>query len=200
MFRLNPDKLPAAYMNKIFRKRNGQGLMETVFAIGILLMAVTAVLALTASHLTGQKESESQIIANNLGREAIEVVRNIRDSNWLAGQRWGLNLDGGNLAIASFDSETFNWQIDFSDITPEKKKLYFNEGLYLHENQGLLSPFSRELVIDCLCQRDNKVEEIKPSCGGAEKKIGLLVQVRVFWQEKGRDREIKISDLLYAWK
>ena len=50
----------------------GQSLLETVFAITILLIVVSAVLGLTAATQTGQHESETQVIANNLAREGIE--------------------------------------------------------------------------------------------------------------------------------
>ena len=111
-------------MKKFLSSQLGQGLLEMVFAIGILLIVVAAILALTTSNIVGQKESEFQIVANNLAREGIEVVRNIRDSNWLGGQAWDQGLVG-NIAIAEFNPANNSWQLDF-DYSPGDELLYFS--------------------------------------------------------------------------
>jgi Tfp pilus assembly protein PilV len=62
----------------------GFSLIETVFAIGIILVGVTAIITLgIASLLLGQTTS-NQFVAAGLAQEAVETVRQVRDSNWLA--------------------------------------------------------------------------------------------------------------------
>lgn len=181
--------------------KKGQSLLEMVFAIGIMLIVVSAILALAVSNIAGQKASEFQIIANNLGREAIEVVRNIRDSNWLSGQDWDSGLTGGNIAVVNYNSKSLVF--DSNDFN-----LYLNSGAYTHySDSGVVSGFSRYLELGNICLNlvcpgtDCGKESIKSSCDSvSEQKIGIKVTAVVGWLERGRSHEVKIDDLLYDWK
>jgi hypothetical protein len=67
------------------RKKNpiGQGLLEATIAIGMILLGLGALLTLTLQNVSATTASSQRITALHLAREAIEVVRGIRDSNWL---------------------------------------------------------------------------------------------------------------------
>lgn len=179
--------------------KQGQSLVETVFAIGIMLIVVSAILALVISNIVGQKESEFQITANNLAREGIEVVRNIRDSNWLAGEDWDLGLSGGSSAIVDYDSRQLNF--DYSDDS-----LYLSEGVYSHRVSGRNSGFHRRLELEtiCLCVDSNECslgqETIRFNCGAGEQKIGIKIASIVEWAERGRSRKVTLEDLHYDWR
>ncbi|MBX4205129.1 MAG: type II secretion system GspH family protein [Candidatus Doudnabacteria bacterium] len=70
----------------MMRKTNsqsGQTLLETIIAIFILTTVLTAGLSLTIYSLSHSDRTGEEIIATNLAREAIDVVRNMRDTNWL---------------------------------------------------------------------------------------------------------------------
>ena len=169
-----------------------------VFAIGILLIVVSAILALSVSNAVGQKESESQIIANNLAREGIEVVRSFRDSNWLAGRQWDFGLTDSPAAIAEFDSETNTWQFDFN--YPDDLLYLSPDGVYSHDASGQPSVFHRYLTFDNICQDASGQENIAASPCGLSQKIGIKVTATVNWSERGRGRTIILEDFLYDWK
>lgn len=61
----------------------GQGLLEATIAIGMILLGLGALLTLTLQNISATTASSQRITALHLAREAIEVVRGIRDSNWL---------------------------------------------------------------------------------------------------------------------
>lgn len=61
----------------------GQTLIETVVAIFILVMGVTAAVGLAIYVLNASTNVTKQIIATGLAREGIEAVKNMRDTNWL---------------------------------------------------------------------------------------------------------------------
>ncbi|MFA6410933.1 MAG: hypothetical protein WCW26_05175 [Candidatus Buchananbacteria bacterium] len=202
-------------MKKSLKLQTGQGLLETIFAIGILLMVVAAILALTVSALLGQKASEAQIIANNLGREAIEVVRNIRDSNWLLGsQQWDLGLTdtvGQNITALAVFSKINGWQLSFFPATQiaDKDLLYISpSGVYGHDPQGSLpSIYKRHLVLESICQSKDltgnySIETIQASagCNINEQKIGIKIKAIIDWQERGRQQRVILDDLIYEWK
>ncbi|MBI3290671.1 type II secretion system protein [Candidatus Falkowbacteria bacterium] len=179
--------------------KRGQSLLEMVFAIGILLFVVAAVLGLATSNVLGQKESEFQIVANNLAREGIEVVRNIRDSNWLAGDNWDAGLVGAGDAAAVFDSANNVWQIDFNTL--DYTLNVSPDGIYGDYSLGQPSVYSRRLDIISICQTSDGSEVVRDNdCLGGEIKIGVKITATVSWEERGRQRELNIEDLLYDWK
>jgi prepilin-type N-terminal cleavage/methylation domain-containing protein len=66
----------------------GFTLVETLVAITILVMAVTAPLTLGSQGLTVSRIARDQVIATYLIQDAIEYVRNARDNNILASNDW----------------------------------------------------------------------------------------------------------------
>jgi len=187
-------------MTKIKKTKTGQSLLEMIFAISIMLIVVTAVLALTAANIFGQRESELQIVANNLAREGIELVRNIRDSNWLAGRNWDAGLSGLGKAVLDYT----NQELNFNDCSDDL--LYFDENVYHHvgDKQSL---FHRCLTLENICHCVDSAqcsvgeEEIKDSsCSPGEQKVGLKIKSEVTWTDQNGKRRVILEDLIYDWK
>ncbi len=61
----------------------GQTLIETLVAIFILVMGVTAAVGLAIYAFNSSSSITKQIIATGLAREGVEAVKNMRDNNWL---------------------------------------------------------------------------------------------------------------------
>ena len=183
------------------RKQSGQGLLEAVFAIGIMLMVVSAILALTTSNVTGQRQSELQVIGKNLAREGIEVARNIRDSNWLSGIAWDTGLNGGSQALVNFDQVTNSWDFDFNVLSGKDLLYVSNTGVYSHDaTSGLPSAFSRIVNFQSICQNSVGEDSIRSDCLTGEQKIGFKVRSVVTWQESSRSRQVAVESLMYEWK
>ena len=105
-----------------FSLSSGQSLIELVVAISVILIGVVSTLVLSLTTIRGGKASEMQVVATNLAREGIEVVRQKRDSNWLEiessslpSSQWDQGLKNGNdyTAIARFDASTSSWTLDY---------------------------------------------------------------------------------------
>jgi hypothetical protein len=67
-------------------KQSGQTLAETLLATFILTTSLVAGLSLAIYAISASNTSKNQILATNLAREGIEVIRMMRDSNWLAAE------------------------------------------------------------------------------------------------------------------
>jgi Tfp pilus assembly protein PilV len=63
---------------KFFDSR-GITLMETIFALAILVIGIIAVLTLASSSIVISQKSEQNIVVTNLAREGLEIVRGIRE-------------------------------------------------------------------------------------------------------------------------
>lgn len=66
--------------------QRGQTLIETMVAVFIMVMGITAALGLANYSLNASTSIRKQIIAMGLAREGLEAVKNMRDTNWLQGQ------------------------------------------------------------------------------------------------------------------
>ncbi len=71
--------------NNTMQKQNGQTLIETLVASFILVMGITAALTLATYSLGATNNIRQQTIGLGLAREGLEVVKNMRDTNWLRG-------------------------------------------------------------------------------------------------------------------
>ncbi len=75
-------------------KQAGFTLVETMVAISILSLAVTGPLLIAQKGLGSSIYARDQITAFYLTQEAVEYVRNVRDSNRITGAAW-LSQFGG---------------------------------------------------------------------------------------------------------
>jgi prepilin-type N-terminal cleavage/methylation domain-containing protein len=71
-----------------FKSNRGFTLVEAMVAISILSMAVTGPLVIAQKGIGSAIYARDQITAFYLAQEAVEYVRNVRDSNRIAGTPW----------------------------------------------------------------------------------------------------------------
>ena len=189
----------------------GQSLVEMIVALAIILTGLIGALTLTISNLSASGEAGTRVVATNLAREGIDVVRNIRDTNWLKNSSWDdLLYDGADYtAIAVFNPAADPvWQLNFtpSAIGEAAAKFYLSvENLYLQDvapPAGTKTLYSRLLTLDPICLNlATKTESITGgSCVGGEEKIGIRVKSEVAWTESGRSHSIVLEDKLYNWR
>lgn len=101
------------------RDQRGQGLLETIIAIGVIMASTIGTITLVSSTNLAGREVSNKVVAVSLAREGIEVVRNIRDSNWLKIQAnenvqtfQGI-FDGVNHAVVPvFDKNLNAWSLE----------------------------------------------------------------------------------------
>lgn len=87
--------------------KNGQGLLETIVAIGVIITGLVSVMTLVISNLTNAREAALRYQAVNLAREGMELMRNKRDSNWLEDKNaW----DGIATTVATLNTQTLPTQ------------------------------------------------------------------------------------------
>lgn len=64
--------------------KQGFTLLESIVAIGVILIGIVSLLALSTTSVVSATATSDAFLASNFAREGIEVVRMVRDSNWLA--------------------------------------------------------------------------------------------------------------------
>lgn len=152
-------------------------LIEVLLAVFLIALGVLGAFALLGQTLAFTTLSADRLQASYLAQEGIEIVRNIRDSNWLEQVNdpsipWSDGLGPGD------------WEADYDDqglTSFGDRYLKINAGFYNYDS-GTETKFKRKITI---------------TPNGADI---LEVQVLVSWQERGKSHQVSVQENLYNWK
>lgn len=159
------------------KKNKGFTLVEVLVALFILFTVISATTALVNSALGTIQNSKAKFIASGLAQEGMEIVRNIRDTNWLRydqGVLWNQGLTDGD------------WEADYLS---EELTSYFGTGRFLkidsngfyNYTNGTVTKFNRKITIQNLSSDQ------------------IRVIVTMTWQEKSKDYTLTAVEDLYNW-
>lgn len=169
-------------MNKMLQR--GFTLLEAVISIFIVTMGVGGVFALVNQTIDNTRAVSSKLTAIYLAQEGIEVVRHIRDNNFLEirqgveGAAWNNNLSAG---------------VKYFDFTAEEKNtsnlVIWQGNTYRHFSESTCSvpqpcqdtSFNRSIEIDY------------------PQDYIMVVKSIVAWQERGITRQVTVQENLYKW-
>ncbi len=176
-------------------------LIETVVAVSILTVGTLGAFSLIQKTIGLTSASSSQLTAAYLAQEEIEIVRNIRDSNWLNSQPWGsigATLNGN----VNYDSSSIGDLVDNLVLLRlgEDEPWYFYhmdeefcvEGGAWHYPDG---DFCQDFGNCCLDSRFTRHLEISYP----EENI-MEVKSIVEWQERWGLQQLTIQTNLYDWR
>ncbi len=154
----------------------GFTLIETMVALGILVFVLTGMVSLIVLNITNARSIEKNLIAGNLAQEALEVVRSMRDNDWLKGN------DFGNFIPASGEEYSVQWDDTNLSRGLVAQPLNFDEttGIYSYDN-GDPTIYTRKVLI-------NKV---------TDKEISILVTVE--WILRSGPAQLQAESHLFDW-
>jgi len=173
-------------LNKIIKTmKKGFTILEVIVAIFVIITGIVGVMALVTQTIGSVSVSSQKLTAAYLVQEGVEIVRNIRDTNWLEGMNWDDGLGVGD------------WEGDYSDddltlcsSTPfdcpslglPLRPLRI-DGNFYNYTSGTTTPFFRRITIfDNVANQEFKVN------------------VSVSWQERGKPYEVEAQETLYNWR
>lgn len=162
----------------------GFTLLETIVAIAILALAIMGPLELAARSIGLANVSKNQIIAFYLAQDAMEYVKNVRDTNFLTtGANWLNGFDdcrGVSGCYVDIPNDSIN---SCTGNCPVLK--YDGGGLYYNHVAGTDSVFTRTVKIT------------NPVGGNADE---ARAQITVSWNEKMGQKTFTIEDNIFNWK
>jgi len=152
-------------------------LMEIIVAIAVIVTALIGSVALISFSVSSTRASRSGIIAEGLTQEGLEIVRNIRDNNWLNFKRkasdWRDDLGEGEYRVQ------YNvGNLLFFDSLALKMD---SNGFYQYDT-GTDTQFFRKITLDYM-GTDNQIKATS----------------EVTWTESSRQNSIKAELILYNW-
>ena len=162
-------------LGKLNKNNKGFTLLETIVATGVIVVGLVSSLTLINNSLVLSFSFQDRLIAANLAAEGIEVVRNIRDNNWLQSLSWNNGLSDGNYNV-SYSSLSL---IPYSDVP---LRLNFSNGIYDYSSGSDQTIFKRIISITNLSAYEMKVIST------------------VNWQRRNRSYSIAVEDHLFNWK
>ncbi|MDO8676383.1 MAG: type II secretion system protein [Candidatus Azambacteria bacterium] len=157
------------------KKEAGFTLLETIVATSVIVTALVSSLTLINSSLVLASNFGDRLVASNLAAEGIEVLRNIRDNNWLQTLSWNNGLSDGNYNVA-YNSLSLT---SFSD-TP--LKLNSLNGVYDYSSGSNQTVFKRKVSITNLSSYE------------------IRIVSTVSWQRRSRAYSVAVEDHLFSWK
>lgn len=220
-------------MSRYFRKsrksnHNGFTLPEVIVALSVLVMVIVASSQLLVTIVRNNNENVNTLVAYELAQEALEGVRNIRDSDWLIGADfqgkiganllWGVPLpahDGSHYYIldanrfedgacsdtvtASTVSSCAPWILkEFSFPNGQEASDVVLTQLYLHDQQGVFQYIHAAQPQD---QPSLFHRYVKITALDDQEKIShYRVSAFVTWQENNRPKKISLTTELTDWK
>jgi hypothetical protein len=200
------------------KSRKGQGMLETVVAMTVLLTGITTLMSLVIMSSVGRRSNEFQTVAANLAREGIEVVVMKRNDNWIKALPFDDGFDYGvDYTYAPlFDPLGLAWTLcpDPTTIDDAEAQVFrytaagdFPGLMYqtvggVPESNSEDSGYRRLLTLDRICY-DGSTEWVVTSntaCSGVPGKIGIRVTSTVQWKEHNGNHSISAVESIYDWR
>jgi prepilin-type N-terminal cleavage/methylation domain-containing protein len=158
----------------------GFSIIEVLVAISVILVSFTAALNLINRSMAFHDLAYSRLVASYLAQEGIEIVRNIRDNNFILNQPdrpWDCGLEPGE------------YQVQYNDLslkyyTGEPLNLDTTTGLYNYDpisSTNVPTRYTRKIVIEKISDNHIRVQSI------------------VSWSNRGGNFQIIVEDHLYNW-
>jgi len=155
--------------------KKGFTLMEVIVAIAIITVALISIISLISFSISGIVANGSKTTAFGLAQEGLEIVRSIRDNNWLDYKRttadWRDGISAGDYRV-QYNSASL---LAYSYVP---LRIDAN-GFYRYS--GALTKFYRKVTISNI--DDNQFK----------------VVVEVSWKEKSRNLNMIAESRLYNW-
>ncbi|MBU1015183.1 hypothetical protein KKI17_01980 [Patescibacteria group bacterium] len=163
----------------MWNDKRGLTIIEVLAAVGIFVLGGLGVFALIQQITSFSQEGADRLTASLLAQEGVEIVKNIRDTNFLkihkgdSGADW---MDG--LCDGICHADYASAQLSTSQPIPYLS--IDGDGFYQYLS-GTETRFKRDIATQLLPSGD------------------LGVTVTVYWVEKGQTKEVIVEARLYNW-
>lgn len=164
------------------KKKKAFSIIEIMAVVFIITIGMVGMMNLIGQSIRVQRLNEHTLIAYQLAQEGIELVRLIRDNNWLAEES-----DDFISVMAPG-----NYCLDYFDVNLNSSAnpciLYLNNNnFYVHESSNNIeTPYSRLITIE---EYDGEVED----------GVAVNVLVKISWDDVSGTFEYEAETRLYDW-
>jgi type II secretory pathway pseudopilin PulG len=170
-------------------KKNSFSLIEVVISVGIFLLVIGSLIAISLVNSRNLVMSKHRLVAVNLAREAAEETVQIRDTFWLNDSNWG-NISGSSWGLSPGNKKVCGLGVDPTCvINPNASHLYLEStggSITLPAIDGV--SYTRSIIIS------------RVDLAGAANNDFRKVTVQVSWNDFGALRRATVVTYLTNWK
>jgi len=159
---------------------HGFSLIEIMVVLMIVSLGIIGVANLATQSIQAQTINKGNIIAYQLAQEGIEVVRQLRDTNWIKGVDWQEGLDTGTYC-ADYYKPSLRAVTGPSEcqLTIDSSNWYRAPEVF--SVASTLTPYHRVVTINAATS-------------------SMSVKAIVTWMERGRAFRFEAETELYNWR
>lgn len=155
--------------------KSGAGftVLELMAAIIVITIGVLSAYGVVQKIISYTSASSDRLAAAYLAQEGVEIVRNIRDTNWIEGENWDNGLGAGVAWEADYNDDSLTVWTD--------RKLKIDNNVYTYD-AGVDTSYRRKITLS--------------SIAGS----GLEILVEIKWDIKGKNNTLTVQGNIYDWK
>ncbi len=107
------------------KNEKGFNILEVMISVSIIIVGIISIMGLFAVIAKNASDNKIKIIAAYLAEENIEIVRQIRDTNWLNGvPNWDQAIGNGNVAAVVKDVSDIRKGFEIKNRNANTEKVY----------------------------------------------------------------------------
>jgi len=195
---------------------SGFTLVEVLLSVTILTIGIIGSISLIGYNINAVTHSVNRLMASNLAQDGFELVRGVRDTNWLQGK------------TAQADNDPNSWRSSIQGIGSEMAIKFFCSGIYksnieiasINNCNGTkcnIYKFTKkngeiDAGAECYSEWDNSWDtnayNKKNSAPLFERLINIqkiqdyeiLVTVTIRWTERGQYQYVVLKGSLFNWR
>jgi prepilin-type N-terminal cleavage/methylation domain-containing protein len=177
-------------MKKNFNNK-GFSIIEIIAALAVIAIGFIGVLSLSVQNTRVQYTNKNTLIAAHLAQEGLELVRNLRDDNFLdPSKAWyvGFAFKGTYSTSTIYFDGTKIATTSVADINDANAVLKLDpSGYYVHGGTGTSTIFRRIIV----AKNNNTTDATASSTN-----VSCLVQ----WNDRGKKESYQADTVLWKWR
>lgn len=171
-------------IGELRKNKKGFSVLEVTMALGIITTGLMGVFSLVLQNLQVQTINKDYLVASMLAQEGLELVRNVRDTNFLQNRTFssGLLPDGANSTITVDNDGPPNVNIqNVADMAAAVLYLDNTNKVFHHDSSGSSATIYHRLIT--IVEHTDYLE----------------VHSNVQWAERGRTHNYEAVTNLYNW-
>lgn len=167
------------------KEHAGFTLLEMLFAVVIFSFALVSLMLIAGKGVIATSTAKDQLVAQYLAEEGAEVVRNIRDTNFINGDDW---LAGIECTKSDPCDVSYGGEISLIPVGSSGQPLYSNEDTGYYAGDETVSgsqKFSRSIYL-----------EQPPNSSDNNQKITIVIS----WQQRSLQRTFEFRTFISNWQ
>jgi len=156
----------------------GFTLVEVMVALSIIMVGMLGAFGLVNQTISVAKTASMQLTAAYLAKEGIELVKSIRDNNYL-----NIHYNDTGTWSDGLQFCEFGCGVDYTMLALDSAYADMalkHDGSFFNYTSGTITPYRRKIEVDTYADYVN-------------------IRVIVTWSERGRNHQLRVQENLYNW-